>query len=597
MRRYIGLACTFHDPAVAVVDEGGAVLFAEATERPLQNKRAFGSPPDDINQIDRLIEGWCPAGAQVVVGRTWSDAAVRKVSLMGQALALRSWLGRILGRAGGGGVSDGHAGYVLGAFTRGVHQASVHLRLRLLLRSFLSAQPPALLGDGTPASGRLPGPAPAAIAHITGFDHHLTHAAAACFASPFESSACAILDGYGEDGAIACYLHEGGSLTKIPAPASRGMASLGRFYGFLCFACGFDAIKGEEWKVMGLAAYGRPDARIYDLLRGLFEVEGLSLRARGDRRYPALIAALRRFPAEDVAHNGQRVYEDITAELLTALAERTGQRDLVLGGGCALNSSFNGRILERTPFERLFVPPAPGDDGCALGAAWLAWQADHPGQRPPAGPLSPYLGSAIGDEALERLILNGSPQARRLPFDALARRAAELLDSGKVLGWMQGRAEVGPRALGNRSILADPRREDMQARLNARVKFREGFRPFAPAILEERVGEWFEDPQPSPYMERTLRFLPEGVGAVPAVVHRDGTGRVQTVSRGLNPRFHALLSAFQQRTGIPILLNTSFNVMGKPIIHSVEDAVAVFHTTGLDALAIGDVLVEKAGAA
>jgi carbamoyltransferase len=266
---------------------------------------------------------------------------------------------------------------------------------------------------------------------------------------------------------------------------------------------------------------------------------------------------------------------------------------LVLSGGCALNSSWNGQILDRTRFERLHVFSAPGDDGNAVGAAFLAYDRDNPGTIPRAEFSTPYLGSSMSQQVLKNLLeFDRSGKVGHYP-ETIHEVAAKAISDGKIVGWVQGRAELGPRALGNRSILADPRLSDIKDRINSRVKFREEFRPFAPAILHTHGSEYFENYQLSPYMERTLRFRDSVIDKVPGVVHVNGTGRLQTVRREWNPRFYDLIEAFRQLTGVPLVLNTSFNIMGKPIIHSVEDAIAVFHTTGLDALVIGDHFFEK----
>jgi carbamoyltransferase len=235
---------------------------------------------------------------------------------------------------------------------------------------------------------------------------------------------------------------------------------------------------------------------------------------------------------------------------------------------------------------------APGDDGNALGAAWLAFYEDNPSARHAASIHSPFLGSKLSARSVENFVQFNGGRIRRFP-NGPHEHVAELLAQGRIVGWARGPAEFGPRALGNRSILADPRDPEMMHKLNDRVKFREEFRPFAPSILEDFGPTWFEDYQPSPYMERTLRFRAEVRSKVPAVVHVDGTGRLQSVSKDGAPDFYRLIEAFHRTTGVPLLLNTSFNVMGKPIIHSVQDAVAVFYTSGLDVLVLDDVVIEK----
>jgi carbamoyltransferase len=363
----------------------------------------------------------------------------------------------------------------------------------------------------------------------------------------------------------------------------------------LCYVCGFDPIKGEQWKVMGLAAYGQRDETVYAYFRSLLRIEGLRVsRAAGTGPWLQRFLELARDrDRADLAHTGQLVFEDWVIELLNNLHQCCPNERLVLGGGCALNSSCNGRILERTPFRQMHVFCAPADDGNAVGAAWLAYFQDHR-EFPGGGQMTlPYLGSRLSATGLSHLEQFGPLPVRRCDETELCRRTAQLLAQGKIIGWAQGRAEFGPRALGNRSILADARRTSVKDELNSRVKFREEFRPFAPSVLHEHGDEYFENYQESPYMERTLRFRPEVADRVPGVVHVDGTGRLQTVKEAWNPRYWRLLSEFHKVTGVPILLNTSFNVMGKPIIHSVEDAVAVFMTTGLDALVLEDLILEK----
>ena len=282
--------------------------------------------------------------------------------------------------------------------------------------------------------------------------------------------------------------------------------------------------------------------------------------------------------------------------MLNALAHRTGSKQLTLAGGCALNSVMNGQIMSATPFESLHVPSAPADDGTALGAALLAFSEDHRGHPPRKSALTPFLGSRIDQNALERFKAYSGVDHEDLEGSMIYHKTADLLAQGSIVGWVQGAAEFGPRALGHRSILADPRSLHMMDKINESVKFRERFRPYAPAILHDHGPDYFEDYQDTPYMERTLRFRPEVRDRVPAVVHIDGSGRLQSVTRNRNPDFYPLIEAFYAKTQIPILLNTSFNIMGKPMVHSVEDAFAVFLGSGLDALVIGHTLFQKSRA-
>lgn len=345
---------------------------------------------------------------------------------------------------------------------------------------------------------------------------------------------------------------------------------------------------------MGLAAYGERDEVAYHRLKSLFLIEGLRVVPLLKPGKPEQVwASLADLPPQILACSGQLVFEDWMTLLLKNLAAMELSDNLVLTGGCALNSTYNGMVLERTPFKRLHVFAAPADDGNAIGAALLAYRRDHPEWVPAAAVHTPYLGSSLSREVLKNVVQFDSGKHLTEHPGTIHKVAARALADGKIIGWVQGRAEFGPRALGNRSILADPRHPDIKDRINSRVKFREEFRPFAPAILHEHGPEYFENYQESPYMERTLRFRPEVIDRVPGVVHVNKTGRLQTVRREWNERFHALVQEFHALTGVPLVLNTSFNVMGKPIIHSVEDALAVLHTTGLDAVALEDYWVEK----
>ena len=382
----------------------------------------------------------------------------------------------------------------------------------------------------------------------------------------------------------------------MDAPPSNG--SLGAYYSCLTEACGFSAKKGEHWKVMGLAAYGKPDQEIMARLRRTFAVEGMALReVESTSRILADFAA-RRKPndppeaAADLALSGQLVFCEWAQQMLSAFQRHTGMKKLVLGGGTALNSSWNGSVVERTGFDELYLPPAPADDGNAVGAALLAYRQDNPGARFGHGHFTPYLGSEVSIETIRRSVDLGALVPIRTS-ESTAIKTARLLAEGKIVAWVQGRAEFGPRALGNRSILADPRDPKMKDKINARVKFREKYRPFAPSILAEHGPAFFDNYQETPYMERALRFKPEVRRLVPAVVHEDGTGRLQTVKKAWNPRYHELISAFYALTKIPIILNTSLNVMGKPIIHSAEDAIALFYTSGVDVLVIDDYIFQK----
>lgn len=580
-RWYVGLAATMHDPALAIVDPDGRAVFAEAAERRLQDKRAYNCPPDGMVDVVRQVHACCPDDAELVVALNWSAGQLQRLEAMVSGGARHPDTTPLV-RQDPFAWPFPRAGVLVTALRNSVSGAGLNLMTTLQLPQQ---------------------------ATLRAFDHHRTHAAHAAWSSPFEEATVAVVDAFGESASCSFHHFREGTLTAIDAPATasaKPSASLGFFYARLCALCGFDAVQGEEWKVMGLAAYGSVDEELYRLLRPLIAVEGLALvagcspveecRRLQELRELAPAPGANPVVMADMARTGQFVFEETLAELLTNLHAVAPAPNLAYAGGCALNSSFNGRIVERTPFEQLHVPSAPADDGTALGAALLAWHEDHPRRRPPQA-RSPYLGSRFSREALDRLAEFGGLALVRLEEEDLVERVAALLADGAIVAWVHGRAEFGPRALGNRSVLADPRPRDMRDRINGRVKFREEFRPFAPAILDERGREWFEEYQPSPYMERTLRFRPEVRGRVPAVVHEDGTGRVQSVRAEWNPLLYGLVAAFERRTGVPILLNTSLNVMGRPIVHALEDVLGMFLTTGLDVLVVEECLVTKPGVA
>lgn len=580
MRHYIGIACTGHENALAIVDASGEILFAEATERFLQNKRAVNTPADDPLRIRGLIEKYCGSTGEIVVAKTWSPLSAAKMqadaSRIFKAVAGadpvrdRDWINRVVFHAG--------------------------------LWEKLIGPNRQLAGNGVERYCNLDGKKfiPRA------YDHHLTHAAYACFTSPFEQAACAVFDGYGEGVHSSFFRYADGRLDLVDHAASEqnlfgSLSSLGLYYGYtICSLFGFDIVNGEEWKVMGLAPYGRLDEELYAILQRHIHVDGLNL-VIGDQGASAYrqLRAYARQPGQtfqdmaDTAHTAQHHFNQLLFTVLRGLHRLDISDNLVLAGGCALNSTSNGLVHAETPFRRLYVPPAPSDDGNAVGAALLAWREDG-GKLPAPHFHSPYLGSAIEKKELD-LFLNNSTLLGRVdvaPADICRYVAGELAD-GKVVAWVQGRAEFGPRALGNRSILADPRPAAMKGRINAIVKFRENFRPFAPSVLDEFGDRYFEDYTCTPYMERTLTIRAARRAEIAAVCHADHTGRLQSVRREWNPRFHDLISAFNAITGTPVLLNTSLNVMGKPIVHSAADAISVFLSSGLDLLVIDDAVFRK----
>lgn len=573
MTTYLGFSCSQHDPAIAVVGEGGDVLFAEANERALKTKRGWHAPPDAFGLIEPIIDTYVRAG-QVSANLTWSRMALRSSGALAHVsrwtlaafelgrlsdLEARLWRGWIFR----------HALYRAPASATDVLlNLELRLRERHGFRQRIEKQ---------------------------AWNHHLCHAATACYSSPFDEALCVVVDGMGEGSSTSVFSFRDGEIKRLDTPRIANLASLGIFYSQVCFAAGFDPLAGEEWKLMGLAAYGTLDEELYRLMRPLVRVTDnhFALSRTYAAALRALVAHRERGPRAnaDLAFTAQKVFEEVLFDFLTRAHDRWGGDNLIFTGGCALNSSANGKILSSTPFRGLHVPMAPGDDGNAVGAALLAWKAAHPGRRVPRF-TSPYLGSEASQATLRRLRIHGTePCFVAGTADELTECVASALADGAIVGWMQGRAEFGHRALGHRSILADPRPPGIRDRLNAAVKFREDFRPFAPSILHEFGHEYFQDYVKSPYMERTLRWLPRQ--APPGVRHVDDTGRLQSVTADASPLFHQLISAFHRKTGLPILLNTSFNVMGRPMIHDIEDALGVFFTSDLDLLVIGQTVFRK----
>ncbi|HEX9342771.1 MAG TPA: carbamoyltransferase [Actinomycetota bacterium] len=441
------------------------------------------------------------------------------------------------------------------------------------------------------------------IAHV---GHHDAHGASAFFASPFEEAAVLTLDRGGDF--LSTTLQHGQGSTLRPLAAVRNPDSLGEVYSAFTWLLGFTP-NADEGKVMGLAPYGsdKLDAELASLIHvtpdGLFRVNlaqfayqrqgGWFSKGFLDRYGPPRVpeSELTELHA-NLAHAVQGLLEETALHVARELRRRSGSPNLCLAGGVALNSVMNSRLLKETDFERIFVQPAASDAGNALGAALWVWhqQLGKPrreamthafhGQDHPAGAYEQAL-AGVGAGLVVRRV--GDPAAE----------AARLLADGRVVGWFQGRAEVGPRALGARSILADPRRAAMKDIVNQRVKHREPFRPFAPSVLAERGPDWFAGYCPSPFMLLILPVRADRRAAIPAVTHIDGSARPQTVDAATNPLFHRLISQFEARTGVPVVLNTSFNLRGEPIVQRPAEAVADFLTTGMDALILGDYLVEK----
>lgn len=436
-------------------------------------------------------------------------------------------------------------------------------------------------------------------------DHHLCHQASAFLAAPFERCAVLTLDGRGERATTSYGVFAEGTyraLAEVHMPHS-----LGLLYEQVTTHLGF-LHSSDEYKVMALAALGEPRwadelaAHVHLTGAGRFEITPVDLAAlAGPPRAPGSALQAQHLA---LAASLQQVLERKVLKLAEWLREASGETALALAGGVALNCVLNARLRDEGPFESVWVQPAAGDAGTALGAALWADAA----QRGSAGALAPrrwamqhaYLGPGWSDEQIEPLLRwAGLAYERCDDESALVEAVAALLADGHIVGWFQGRMEWGPRALGARSILASPLDPGMQARLNE-LKDREDFRPVAPAVPAERFADWFNPgagaTAPSPYMLFTYQAQPQQAARIPSACHADGSARAQAVPAGTNPRFHALLHAFGARTGVPVLVNTSFNVRGEPIVCSPKDALDAFFTTPLSALAIGNFLLRKPAA-
>ncbi len=464
-------------------------------------------------------------------------------------------------------------------------------------------------------------------------EHHLSHAASAFYPSPFESAAVLTMDGVGEWTTSSLALGRGASLQVIKE--IHFPHSLGLLYSAFTYYTGFKVNSGE-YKVMGLAPYGEPRyvqqirEHIIDIKDdGTFRLNldyfdyctGLTMTSP---KFDALFGAPPRKPEQrlqqremDLAASVQAITEEVVLKLARSIARETGERKLCLAGGVALNCVANGKLLRQHDFESVWIQPAAGDAGGAVGAALAAahLQLNQPRSVAATGDAmrGAYLGPSYEQADIEQRLRAAGARFEVLSESAMLDACAQALAQGQALGWHQGRMEFGPRALGGRSILGDPRSPSMQKLLNLKVKYRESFRPFAPAVLRENVADWFDLDGDSPYMllvadvqkarrremsdEENKLFgidkLNVSRSDIPAVTHVDYSARIQTVHRETNPRYHALLSAFERETGCPVLVNTSFNVRGEPIVGSPEDAFRCFMGTELDILAVGNCYLRK----
>jgi carbamoyltransferase len=567
----LGLNAYHGDAAAALVVDGELVAAAEE-ERFGRVKHAAGFPADAVR--------WCLADAGM---------APRDLDHVAVARDPRANLGAKLRR------TLRHAPSL--GFLRSRLENAARVRdVRAPLAAALDVEPATLR------------------ATVHNIEHHLAHAASAFFVSPYDEAAILTVDGFGDFASTMLARGNGNQievLERVLFPHS-----LGIFYTAVTQWLGFPKY-GDEGKVMGLAPYGAPRhveqmSKLVTSQNGSFELdlayfthhdEGVDMtwdtgsptigRIYSERLVDTFGPA--RAPGEplsehheDVAASLQAHLEEVYLGLVATLAQRVQSRRLCLAGGVALNAVANGRILPETTFEDLYVQPAAGDSGTAVGAAYLVWNQKLGGERRFVMDHA-YTGPEYADDELAAAFAAAGVQPQLLTDDELFPHVARLLADGMVVGWFQGRMEFGPRALGNRSILADPRRDDMKDILNARIKHREPFRPFAPSILAEETGEWYEQSYSSPFMILVYKTRAEKRELIPAVNHVDDTGRLQTVTRDANPRYYRLIDSFRAETGVPVVLNTSFNE-NVPIVMTPAEAVDTFLKTHMDALVLGNYL-------
>ncbi len=592
--RILGLSAFYHDSAAALLDDGRIVAAAQE-ERFTRKKHDSGFPRHAIE--------YCLAAAGIGLDQVDHIAFYDKPFIKFERL-LETYLA-----------------FAPKGFTSFRMAMPVWLKEKLFQKRLLTEKLKELGGERDLAS------------RLLFAEHHQSHAASAFFPSPFEEAAVLTIDGVGEWATTSVGVGRGHELTMLKE--LHFPHSLGLLYSALTYYTGFKVNSGE-YKVMGLAPYGQPKyaQAIFDHLidlkaDGSFRLNqeyfdyctGLTMT---NRRFDQLFGGPARKPEDrvtqremDLAASIQVVTEEVMLRLTRALARETGQKNLCMAGGVALNCVANGKILRDGSFERIWIQPAAGDAGGSLGAALAAHHLFKAQPRRPNGAgdgmSGAYLGPAFEQGEIERRLSAAGAVFEVLGEDQMIAGTADALVDGQAVGWFQGRMEFGPRALGARSILGDARSPTMQKLLNLKVKYRESFRPFAPSVLREQVADWFELDDDSPYMLLVAdviagrrRLMNEDEEAlfgidklnvprsqIPAVTHVDYSARIQTVHADTNPRYHRLLSAFDQRTGCPVLVNTSFNVRGEPIVCTPEDAFRCFMGTEIEMLVAGNCVLAK----
>ena len=444
-------------------------------------------------------------------------------------------------------------------------------------------------------------------------EHHMSHAAHAFYTSPFEESAILTIDGVGEWSTTSFGSAKNNSITLTND--IRWPHSLGLFYSAFTYFLGFKVNEGE-YKLMGLSSYGTP--KYYDLiLDNLIDVKDdgsihLNMKyfafthdkVMTNKKFSELFDILPKTQDEktlqihfDIGASAQKVLEDIILKMVNHVYEKTKMKNLCIGGGVALNGVVNYKILKESLFDNIHIPPSPGDAGSAVGVAQYLYYIYHKNSKNISKDNvdlineNVYVGPSFSDTEITQFLDSKNICYESFDRESLLKKTAQLIADGKIVGWYQGKMEWGPRALGNRSILADPRREDMKDILNAKIKHRESFRPFAPSVLEEYASDYFDIDITSPYM---LMVAPvKRPKEIPAVTHVDGTGRLQTVSKKSNPLYYDLINEFYKITKVPVIINTSMNVMGEPIVNTPEQAYQMIVKTDMDYLIMGNTLIER----
>lgn len=588
----LGISCYFHDAAAALLRDGLLVAAAEE-ERFTRKKHDYNFPQHAIDFCLRA-GGICPADLDYVAFFEKPFAKFERILLT--TMQTFPYSHRVFGEAMITWLGD-------------------KLWIKHLIQRRLGISPSKILFS----------------------EHHLSHAASAFFCSPFEEAAVLTVDGVGEWTTASLGI---GKDTEIKLfKEIRFPHSLGLLYSAFTAFLGFEVNEGE-YKVMGMAPFGTPryKDKVYKLIRiyrdGSFELDmdyfsfhrstntmfnGKFEQLFGSPRdpkanfftldsgYPSYFGAKPGNYGElakqnqhyaDVAASIQAVTEEALLEMAQYVHKETGLKKLCMAGGVALNSVANGKILRETPFEEIYVQPSAGDGGGALGAALYAYHMVL-GKPRKFVMEHAYWGEEYGSGEIESFLKEKGVRHHRLDNEGkMIELVVDRLQAGKVVGWFQGRFEWGPRALGNRSILADPRRADMKDIVNVKIKFREPFRPFAPSVLAERTEEYFVLPEaprhyPARFMLYVVDVRAEKREMIPAITHVDGTGRLQTVSEDVSPGYYRLIKSFEQATGVPLVLNTSFNLKGEPIVNTPQEAFRTFTLSGMDVLALGEHLIEK----